>query len=81
MLLWQVGNLPLLSIATEKKCVPIPCFQLNKIVSLSIREKANHKLVLNVQLPENTCFEFLFQVSAKEEINQLLDQFRELTTR
>jgi hypothetical protein len=53
---------------------------LNKITSLSVSEKAENLLVLTVQLPENTCFEFLHQVSAKEEIDQLLDRFKEITT-
>jgi hypothetical protein len=53
---------------------------LNKITSLSVSEKAENLLALTVQLPENTWFEFLYQVSAKEEIDQLLDRFRELTT-
>jgi len=53
---------------------------LSKIISLSLSENADNLLVLAVQLPENTRFEFLFQASAKEEIKQLLDQFRELTT-
>jgi hypothetical protein len=53
---------------------------LNKIISLSMSEKADNLLVLIAKLPENTGFEFLFQVSAKEEIKQLLDRFRELNS-
>jgi len=54
--------------------------QLSKIISLSLSEKDDKLLVLTIQLPENACFEFLYQASAKEEINQLLERFRELTT-
>lgn len=51
---------------------------LSKIISLSSSEKADNLLVLTVQLPENTGFEFLFQISARGEINQLLSRFKEL---
>jgi len=53
---------------------------LNKIKSLSLSEKADNLLVLTVQLSENTGFEFLFQTSAKEELDQLLTRFKELPT-
>jgi hypothetical protein len=50
---------------------------LNKIVTLSLSEKDNNLLSLSIRLPENACLEFLFLASAKQEINQLLDKFRE----
>jgi hypothetical protein len=50
---------------------------LNKIISLSVSERTGDLLVLTVQLPEDTSFEILFQASAKEELNQLLDRFKE----
>jgi hypothetical protein len=53
---------------------------LSKIVSLSLSERADNLLVLAIRLPENMSLEFLFQDSAREEINQLLDRFKELTT-
>lgn len=54
---------------------------LNKIVSLSMSEKADDLIGLTVQLPEDTSFESLFQISAKEELNHLLGRFKELSTR
>ena len=54
---------------------------LNKIVSSSVKEKSEDMLMLTVQLPENTRFELLFQASAKEELNRLLNQFKELTAK
>jgi hypothetical protein len=53
---------------------------LNKIVTLSLSEKDSSLLVFSIQLPENARLEYLFQASAKREVNQLLDRFRELTT-
>ena len=53
---------------------------LRKIKTLSISERDDKLLVLTVQLPENTEFEILFQDSAKEEIDQLLNQFNKITT-
>jgi hypothetical protein len=50
---------------------------LNKIKSLSVSEKAGDLVGLTVQLPEDTRFELLFQTSAKEELHQLLDRFKE----
>ena len=52
---------------------------LSKIVSLSMSENADNSLVLAVRLPANTGFEFLFQASAKGEIKQLIERFRDLT--
>ena len=53
---------------------------MNKIVSLSLRRKDNDLLVLSIWLPESVRLEYLYQASAKRELDQLLDQFRELTT-
>jgi hypothetical protein len=53
---------------------------LRKIKSLSMSERNNSLLALIVQLPENTEFEILFQDTAREELNQLLGRFKELTT-
>ena len=50
---------------------------LNKIVSMIVSEKNDDLLGLTVQLPEDTGFELLFQISAKEELDQLLNQFKE----
>ena len=52
---------------------------VDQIKSLSVSKKTDNLLVLTLQLPQNTFFEFLFQVSAKEEINRLLGRYRELT--
>jgi hypothetical protein len=52
---------------------------LNKIESLSMSEDDENLLVLTIQLPENTSFEFLYQASALAEISLLLERFRELT--
>jgi len=54
---------------------------LNKIVSLSVSEKAGELLVLTVQLPGYSNFELLYQMSAKEELNQLLKRFKGLTSK
>jgi hypothetical protein len=54
---------------------------LNKIVSLTLREKDADLLVLSIQLPETDRLEYLFQPSAKPELDQLLDLFGKLTTR
>lgn len=53
---------------------------LNKIVTLSLSGKDSNLLVLSIQLPESARLEYLFQASAKREIDQLLERFRELTT-
>ena len=49
-------------------------------MSLSVSEKAGDLVGLTVQLPEDINFEFLFQASVKEEINQLLTHFKGLPT-
>jgi hypothetical protein len=53
---------------------------LNKIVTLSLSEKNGDLLALSIQLPESVRLESLFQASAKREVEQLLERFRELTT-
>jgi len=53
---------------------------LNKIKSLTVSEKTVDLVGLTVQLPEDTSIELLFQVSAKEELNQLLNRFKELSS-
>ena len=52
---------------------------LRKIASLSLSEKDGNLLTLTVKLFENISFEFLFEVSAKEEIDRLLHRFKGLT--
>jgi len=54
---------------------------LNKIVSLTLSRKNNDLLVLSIQLPESVRLEYLFQDSAKQELDQLLERFSELTAR
>jgi hypothetical protein len=53
---------------------------LNKITALTLNTKDDNLLTLSIQLPENEQFEYLFQVSMKVEVDQLLDRFRELTS-
>jgi len=50
---------------------------LIKILSLSVSERTDDLLVITVQLPEDTNFEILFQASAREELNQLLERSNE----
>jgi hypothetical protein len=52
---------------------------LNKITALSLSAKDDNLLALSIQLPENERLEYLFQVSMKDEVDQLLGRFRELT--
>ena len=52
---------------------------LNKIATLSVSTKNDNLLALSIQLPENERLEYLFQASMKEEVDQLLDRFGELT--
>ena len=49
--------------------------QLNKIESLTLSGKGNDLLVLSIQLPESDRLEFLYQASAKSELEQLLEWF------
>jgi hypothetical protein len=55
--------------------------QLNKVVSLTLNRKENDLLALSVQLLEGAQLEYLFQASEKENLDQLLERFREVTTR
>jgi hypothetical protein len=52
---------------------------LNKIKALSLNEKGSNHLAFSIQLPDNVQFELLYQVAARNEINQLIDQFKEIT--
>jgi hypothetical protein len=52
---------------------------LDKLISLTLSEKTGDLLGLTIQLPEDTSFELLFQISAKEELNQLVYRFKECT--
>lgn len=51
---------------------------LNKIEAISLTEKNNNLLALSIQLPQGACLESLFQASAKQELDRLMDQFEEL---
>jgi hypothetical protein len=51
---------------------------LNKIETLSLSGTDNDLLVLSIHLPNSVRMEHLFQASAKQEIDQLLDRYREL---
>jgi hypothetical protein len=52
---------------------------LSKIVSLALHEKNGKLMVLSIQLPNSDHLEFLFQIFAREAVNQLIDRFREVT--
>lgn len=54
---------------------------LNKIASLTLNGKNDDLLILSIQLPESIRLEYLFQASAKHELDQLLDRFNELTAK
>jgi hypothetical protein len=54
---------------------------LSKIKSLSVSEKNSDLLGLTIQLPEDINFELFFQASVKEELEQLLTRFEELTAK
>lgn len=54
---------------------------LNKIKSLSVSKKNGDLLGLTIQFPEDAGFEFLFQISLEEELNQLINCYKEMTTR
>jgi len=54
---------------------------LNKIASLTLNGKDDDLLILSIQLPESIRLEYLFQASAKHELDQLLDRFNELTAK
>jgi len=54
---------------------------LNKITELSLSRNDDNLLIVSPKLPENEHLEYLFQISMKEEINLLLERFRELKFR
>jgi hypothetical protein len=51
---------------------------LNKIATLSMNPKDENLLALSIQLITNDQLEFLFQIALKEDLDQLLEQFRKL---
>jgi hypothetical protein len=53
---------------------------LNKIMNLIVNAKEGNLLVLSIRLPESERLDFLYQASIKEEIEQLLERFKVLTT-
>lgn len=52
---------------------------LNKISSLTLSRKNGNMLSLSIQLPDNECFECLFQDSMESEVDQLMVRFHSLT--
>jgi hypothetical protein len=52
---------------------------LHKIVALSLSSKGSNLLSLSIQLPDSTCLDYLFEASARREVEQLLDLAKELT--
>jgi hypothetical protein len=52
---------------------------LNKISSLALSRKSGNMLSLSIQLPDNECFECLFQDSMESEVDQLVVQFHSLS--
>jgi hypothetical protein len=50
---------------------------LNKIITLTLSEKGSNLLVLSIHLPENECLEYIYQASMKQEVDQLLQKFKE----
>jgi hypothetical protein len=52
---------------------------LNKISAISLNERENRLLVLSIQLPGFAPLEYLFRTSAKQEIDELLERYRELS--
>jgi hypothetical protein len=54
--------------------------QLNKIEKFSASARDDNLLVLSIQLPGIASLEVPFPVSAKEDVDQLLTSFEELTT-
>jgi hypothetical protein len=55
-------------------------FPLRKISSLSLHEKTDHLFGLTIHLAEDMSLELPYQDSAREELNQLLSHFKEITT-
>jgi hypothetical protein len=54
---------------------------LNKIIALSLNDKGKNILGLTIQLPNQVKLEYLYQASKRQEINQLLERFTELTAK
>jgi hypothetical protein len=52
---------------------------LTKIISLSLSGKGSNLLILSIHLPESAHLDFVFQASAKRDLDQLMEQFYELT--
>jgi hypothetical protein len=52
---------------------------LNKIIMLSLHEKDGNLLALSIRILESDPLEFLFRDSAKQELERLLQEFKELT--
>ncbi len=50
-------------------------FPLHNIVTLSVSERANELLALYIQLPGNIELEYLFEASAKRDINEFLERY------
>ena len=53
---------------------------LRKILSLSLHEKTDNLLGLTIRLIEDLFLELLYQDSAREELNQLLSRFKDITS-
>jgi hypothetical protein len=53
---------------------------LNHIESLTLNEKNEHLLELSIHLPDSERFKYLFLDSLRQEANQLLFRFQQLTT-
>jgi hypothetical protein len=51
---------------------------LNKIKTISLKERNGSLLVLAVELPENVLLEYVFQATVKEEIDRMLELIGEL---
>jgi len=54
---------------------------LSKVMSLSVSEKNGDLVGLTIQLPGDASFELVFQSSIKEELDQLLTRFEELSAK
>ena len=52
---------------------------LHKIVDLSLHEKDEKLLALTILLPHEVSLEFLYQLSAREELEKLLSHFKSMT--
>lgn len=53
---------------------------LSKITDLSLREKDSNLLEFTIFLPQGDRLEFLFQTNLKQEIDQMLERFKESST-